>query len=97
MSVLLLVLVIFPQTDEAFPQSLDTGRPKLEEQTTSAERMKKWRQNLNNKELENEKKSKISSKQSHKIKRKTKRIVESSKITRSENKRKGQEMKGTQW
>ena len=40
MSVSLLVLVIFPQTDEAFPQSLDTGRPKLEEQTTSAERMK---------------------------------------------------------
>ena len=34
------VLVIFPQTDEAFPQSLDMGWPKFEKQTTSAERMR---------------------------------------------------------
>ena len=34
------VLVIFPQTDEAFPQSLDMHRAKLEKQTTSAARMK---------------------------------------------------------
>ena len=32
------------------------SRPKLEKQTISAERMKKWRQNLNSKELENKKK-----------------------------------------
>ena len=69
MTVLILVLVIFPQSDEAFPQSLDMGQGKLEKQTTSAERMKKWRQNLNNKELENKKKSKISSKQIHEINR----------------------------
>ena len=47
MSVLILVLVIFPQSDEAFPQSLDMGWPKLEKQTTSAEIMKQWIQNLN--------------------------------------------------
>ena len=52
MSVLILVLVIFPQSDEAFPQSLDMGWPKLEKQTTSAEIMKQWIQNLNI-ELEN--------------------------------------------
>ena len=69
MTVLILVLVIFPQSDEAFPQSLDMGQAKLEKQTTSSERMKKWRQNLNNKELDNKKKSKISSKQSHEINR----------------------------
>ena len=69
MTVLMLVLVIFPQSDEAFAQSLDMGQGKLEKQTTSAERMKKWRQNLNNKELENKKKSKISSKQIHEINR----------------------------
>ena len=69
MTVLILVLVIFPQSDEAFRQSLDMGQGKLEKQTTSAERMKKWRQNLNNKELENKKKSKISSKQIHEINR----------------------------
>ena len=56
MSALILVLAIFPQLDEASPQSLDMGRPKLEKQTTSAVRKKKWGQNLNNKELENKKK-----------------------------------------
>ena len=55
MSVLILVLVIFPLSDKAFPESLDMGRPKLEKQTTSAEIMKKWIQNLN-KELENKEK-----------------------------------------
>ena len=55
MSVLILVLVIFALFDEAFPQSPDMGRQKLEKQTTSAEKIK-WRQNLNNKELENKKK-----------------------------------------
>ena len=55
-SVLILVLVIFPQSDEAFPLSLDIDQPKLKKQTKSPERMKKWRQNLNNKELENKKK-----------------------------------------
>ena len=34
------------------------GKPKLEKQTISAERMKKCRQNLSNKELENKKKAK---------------------------------------
>ena len=56
MSVLILVLVIFAQFDEAFPQSPDMGWQKLEKQTTSAEKIKKWWQNLNNKELENKKK-----------------------------------------
>ena len=32
------------------------SRPKLEKQTISAERMKKWRQNLSSKELKNKKK-----------------------------------------
>ena len=49
MSVLILVLVIFAQFDEAFPQSPGMGRRKLQKQTTSAEKIR-WRQNLNNKE-----------------------------------------------
>ena len=40
MSVLILVLVIFAQFDEAFPQSPDMGWQKLEKQTTSAEKIK---------------------------------------------------------
>ena len=48
-SVLILVLVIFAQFDEAFPQSPDMGRQKLQKQTTSAKKIR-WRQNLNNKE-----------------------------------------------
>ena len=40
MSVLILVLVIFALFDEAFPQSPDMGRQKLEKQTTSAEKIK---------------------------------------------------------
>ena len=50
MSILTLVLVMFPQSDEAFPQPLDMSRPKLEKQTTSAERMKKWRQSKQSKQ-----------------------------------------------
>ena len=41
---------MFPQSDEAFPQPLDMSRPKLEKQTTSAERMKKWRQSKQSKQ-----------------------------------------------
>ena len=62
MSVSILVLVIFCQCDEALSQSLDIGRPKLEKQTTTAGRIKKWRQNLSNKVLENNKKAKYQNK-----------------------------------
>ena len=113
MSVLILVLVIFALFDEAFPQSPDMGRQKLEKQTTSAEKIK-WRQNLNNKELENKKKrakyhqnnATKSTEQLEKewekakiskaLSRKKKGKVKSSKMTRSENKRKEQETTGTQ-
>ena len=56
MSFSILVQVIFHQCDEALSQSLDIGRPKLEKQTTTAGRIKKWRQSLSNKVLENKKK-----------------------------------------
>ena len=62
MSVSILVLVIFCQCDEALSQSLDIGRPKLEKQTTTAGRIKKWKQNLSNKVLENNKKAKYQNK-----------------------------------
>ena len=62
MSVSLLVLVIFPQTDEAFPQSLDIHQAKLEKQTTSAARMKNGDKILTTKNLKIKKEQNIKTK-----------------------------------
>ena len=92
MSVLVLVLAIVPQTDEPFPQSLDMGRPKLEKQTTSADRMKKWRQNLNNKELENKKRAKYHQNKATKLKEQLEKEREKARIRKALSREKQKEL-----
>ena len=92
MSVLVLVLAIVPQTDEPFPQSLDMGRPNLEKQTTSADRMKKWRQNLNNKELENKKRAKYHQNKATKLKEQLEKEREKARICKALSREKQKEL-----